>query len=68
MQIVVKIKSVYGNQMVYPVCAKAQLFASLAGTKTLSERNLKDIKALGYSIASGNESSTFDRLFDATLA
>ena len=49
-QITVKVREVYGNQVIYPVCEKAQIFASLAGTKTLTTQALKAIKALGYTI------------------
>lgn len=48
--IVVQIKSVYGNETVYPVCQKATLFAKLARTKTLTNDTLAYIKALGYRI------------------
>jgi hypothetical protein len=48
--IVVRIKTVYGVEKVYPVCAKAQLFADIAGTTTLRPSDLKAIQALGYGI------------------
>jgi hypothetical protein len=35
MQLIVEKKSVYGNQLIYPVCNKAKLFASISGNKTL---------------------------------
>jgi hypothetical protein len=41
---------VYGNRLVYPVCANAQHFADIAGTKTLSTTVLKIVKSLGYDI------------------
>jgi len=50
MKIIVEIKTVYGEQKVYPVCSNAQVFADIAGTKTLTEYTLNKIKALGYSI------------------
>jgi hypothetical protein len=34
-QLIVEKKSVYGNQLIYPVCNKAKLFASISGNKTL---------------------------------
>lgn len=51
MDILVKIKNVYGNEMIYPVCEKALIFANMAGTKTLTHQSIKQIKALGYTIA-----------------
>lgn len=48
--IVVQIKTVYGKETVYPVCAKSTLFAKLARSKTLTSESLAYIKALGYRI------------------
>jgi hypothetical protein len=50
MTITIKFKDVYGNRLVYPVCANAQHFADIAGTKTLSTTVLKIVKSLGYDI------------------
>ena len=50
MSITVQIKNVYGNTTIYPVCPRAQLFASIAGTKTLTQAAINDIKSLGYAI------------------
>lgn len=50
MNIVVDIKDQYGVQVIHPVCAKAYLFAHIAGTKTLTRATVERIKALGYSI------------------
>lgn len=53
LEIKVEIKEPYGNRLVYPVCDKAKLFASLAGIKTLGEPQshyIKNIKALGYKV------------------
>ena len=48
--IVVRVKTVYGVDKVYPVCTKAQLFADIAGTTTLRPSDLKAIQALGYGV------------------
>lgn len=50
MEITVEIKNVYGNEMIYPVCAIAEGLAKLAGTKTLTRDAIKTIKELGYKI------------------
>lgn len=50
MTITVEIKSVYGNEMIYPACETAKQFAALIGTKTLTREAIAKIKALGYSI------------------
>ena len=50
MNITVRIRSVYGIETVYPACPAAELFAKIAGTKTLTRHALRDIAALGYQI------------------
>jgi hypothetical protein len=44
----VKKKNVYGNDLVYPVCKDAKLFANLTKQKTLSTDDIARIKSLGY--------------------
>ena len=48
MQINVRIISQYGQQRVFPACPTADLFCSIAGSKTLTDSAVRDIKALGY--------------------
>jgi|TARA_A200000159_G_scaffold148517_1_gene156319 hypothetical protein len=48
--IVVKQKSVYGEDKIYPVCEHAQMLAELAGTKTFTPRAIKLIKNMGIDI------------------
>jgi len=50
MTILVSIKSVYGNETIYPVCMTAKKFANLIGTKTLTRSAIEKIKALGYTV------------------
>ena len=50
MNITVRIKNVYGEDKVYPVCNVAKTFAELAGTATLTARAVSLIKQLGYTI------------------
>ena len=52
----IEIKRVYGNVVAYPLCDQAKLFASIAGTSTLTSATLKHIQALGYSF----ECKTYD--------
>ena len=44
----VKKKNVYGNELVYPVCKDARLFANLTKQKTLNTDDIARIKSLGY--------------------
>jgi hypothetical protein len=50
MKITIRIDKNYGIETAYPACDRAQLFARIAGTKTLTRNTLRDIDALGYQI------------------
>lgn len=50
MEIKVRITHQYGNQRIFPVCEKAELFCQLVGGKTLSDAHIKAIKELGYTV------------------
>jgi hypothetical protein len=50
MHIIVNIKNNYGTRAIYPVCAKARNFAAIAGTVTLTDSAIRNIKLLGYTI------------------
>ena len=50
MEIEVQVKTVYGNNLIYPICNKAKSFTTLTKTKTLSREDIAVIKALGYSV------------------
>jgi len=47
-RLVVKIKSVWGTERIYPICEKSRLFATLIGTKTLDKSAIVLIRQLGY--------------------
>jgi hypothetical protein len=49
-QILVNIVPQYGKWVYYPVCDSAKAFAAIAGTRTLTEPTLVQIKRLGYEI------------------
>ena len=48
--ILIQIKNIYGNEMIYPANQTAQHFANIAGTKTLSVNTLRNAKLLGFTI------------------
>lgn len=50
MEITVSIKNVYGEERVYPECETSKKLASLAGTRTLTDRAIALIQSLGYRI------------------
>jgi len=50
MRIDVYYKNVYGNDLCYPACENAKIFAGIAGQKTLSTYTLSKVRRLGYDI------------------
>ena len=50
MSILIKIKNVYGRELIYPIDAAAETFARLTGKKTLDRSDLELIKQLGFEI------------------
>jgi len=50
LKIVVRVRHIYGNKTVYPVCDKAKIFAQIAGHSTLTSATLDGIRRLGYLI------------------
>lgn len=46
----IAIRSVYGNELIYPICSNADCFAAIARKKTFSFDDLTQIHNLGYSI------------------
>ena len=50
MDIFIKVRNVYGNNLAYPDCRNSKRFAELANTETLTPRSLKIIQQLGFKI------------------
>jgi hypothetical protein len=48
--VLVEVRNVYGNETIYPACDNAKQFCAIAGTKTLPQHLLKNIKALGFDV------------------
>lgn len=48
MELLVKIKNVFGNQTIYPICDKSKLLAKFKKQKTLTGDDVKLLKELGY--------------------
>jgi hypothetical protein len=55
MELTVKVKQVYGNDMIYPVNDTAKKFSNLIGKKTFSRVDLAIISNLGYKITQVQE-------------
>jgi len=59
-KIIIEKKQVYGNELFYPVCEKAQAFCQLFESKTLPDHKLKQIKRnLGFEIELKQDSPNF---------
>jgi hypothetical protein len=50
MSIQVFVRRVYGRAMIYPYCERAKVFALLTGQKTLDQRSVELIRALGFKV------------------
>ena len=50
LQIVVRLKTNYGSQVIYPSCDRAKGFAKLLNQETLTPLNIRVIKELGYEV------------------
>lgn len=46
----VEVRSVYGKTLIYPKNEAAQIFAHIAGKKTLDRSDLNLIRALGFEV------------------
>ena len=46
--LIVRKKSVYGNELIYPVCLTSQLVARLIKQKTFNRESIRILKKLGY--------------------
>jgi hypothetical protein len=57
MKIYIYSRTVYGNQIIYPACQAAEIFAAIAGTKTLTLSVLQHIKNLGFEIVEFHNSA-----------
>ena len=49
-RICVRVKNVYGIDKFYPACESSQIFATIAGTKTITDSDIKRIQQLGFRI------------------
>jgi hypothetical protein len=54
-KLIVKKKSVYGNDLVYPMCEQSKIFACISGNKTLLASDILLIKKLGYELTTESE-------------
>jgi len=55
MNLYVKKKNVFGNELIYPDCDTSSKFAAIAGTITLHPEVVALIKELGYTVQQKGE-------------
>jgi hypothetical protein len=65
MKITIRADKNYGVEVFYPADPAAEIFARIAGTKSLTRNTLRDIAALGYQI---EIEQTTPRTFSALAA
>ena len=54
-KLIVRRQNVFGNELIYPVCDKAKVFAIISGNKTLLPEVIDNIKKLGYTLTTEAE-------------
>jgi len=47
-RLIVKKKTVWGTERIYPICERSKLFTRLVGQKTLDRSAIEIIRQLGY--------------------
>lgn len=58
-EITVEVRDVYGHTKFYPHCTDARIFASIAGTTTLTEATIRRVMKLGYKVKTLERPITF---------
>ena len=48
MNLIIELKTVYGNDLIYPICNKAIKLCQLTNQKTFSKFAINKLKELGY--------------------
>ena len=55
--IIVEYKTVFGNELIYPINEGAIVFAELIGKKTFTKKDLSKIEYLGFKVCNKQGSS-----------
>lgn len=59
-EITVEVRDVYGHKKFYPACRNSKIFASIAGTTTLTETTIRRIMELGYKVKTKRLKNEFE--------
>ena len=50
MKILITVKEIYGNQLLYPLCDTGKKLCKLLGTKTIPKDKIKELGSLGFEV------------------
>lgn len=53
--VLVKVKSVYGRDVIYPACSLSAGFAAIAGCKSLPPAAIKEIRKMGFEVSAESD-------------
>lgn len=59
-EITIEVRDVYGQKKFYPACRNSKIFASIAGTTTLTETTIRRIMELGYKVKTKRLKNEFE--------
>jgi hypothetical protein len=48
MNLIIELKTVYGNDLIYPVCDKAKKLCQITNQKTFSQFAIQKLKEIGF--------------------
>lgn len=50
MELLIEMRNVYGNELIYPANDTARALVTLTGRKTFSRSDIQTLKGLGYAV------------------
>lgn len=50
-EIQVEIKTIYGEERIYPACHTSHLLAEMLNQRTLTRKNIEKIKGMGFTVS-----------------
>ena len=56
MNLTIELKTVYGNDLIYPVCDKAKKLCQITNQKTFSQFAIQKLKEVGYTFTQKEKS------------
>jgi len=59
-ELLVKLKTVFGRDLIYPICNDSKLICELLNVKTLNDYQIRKLTALDYRLAFNQEDYDFN--------